>query len=110
MKKQSCVARAIEASNVSSTPPVAETADGVTHETRPTPTEPNGSQGLRSPDTDSGNQPTTQVAGGTNTGEHPERQSAVPGKSTKMLSLQPTRQSDAGSGLHPPGALARTRW
>jgi len=31
------VTRAIEASDVSSTPPIAETADGVTHETRPTP-------------------------------------------------------------------------
>ena len=31
------VTRAIEASDVSSTPPVAETADGVMHETRPTP-------------------------------------------------------------------------
>ena len=36
------VARAIEASNVSSAPLVAETVDGVTHGTRPTPTEPNG--------------------------------------------------------------------
>ena len=33
--------RAIEASVVSSTPSVAETIDGVTHETRSTPTEPN---------------------------------------------------------------------
>ena len=31
------VTRAIEASDVSSTPPVAETTDGVTQETRPTP-------------------------------------------------------------------------
>ena len=31
------VTRAIEASDVSSTPPVAETMDGVTHKTRPTP-------------------------------------------------------------------------
>ena len=53
------VTRAIEASDVSSAPPVVETADGVTHGTRPTPTKPNGAQGLRSPDTDSGNQPTT---------------------------------------------------
>ena len=35
------VTRAIEASNVSSAPPVAETADGVTHKTQLTPTEPN---------------------------------------------------------------------
>jgi len=38
------VTRAIEASDVSSAPPVVETADGATHETRPTPTEPNGAQ------------------------------------------------------------------
>ena len=37
-----CVTRAIEASDVSSAPPVAETVDGVTHETQPTPSEPNG--------------------------------------------------------------------
>ena len=36
------ITRAIEASDVSSTPPVVETVDGVTHETRPTPIEPNG--------------------------------------------------------------------
>ena len=39
--------QAIEASNVSSAPPVVETADGVTHGTRPTPTEPNGPQVAR---------------------------------------------------------------
>ena len=37
-----CVTRAIKASNVSSAPPVVKTMDGVTHGTRPTPTEPNG--------------------------------------------------------------------
>ena len=58
------VTRAIEASNVSSAPPVAETVDRATHGTRPTPTKHNGAQGLRSPDTDSGNQPTAQVVGG----------------------------------------------
>ena len=52
------VTQAIEASNVSSAPPVVETADGVTHETRPTPTKPNRARRLRSPDIDSGNQPT----------------------------------------------------
>ena len=31
------ITRAIEASNISSTPPVPETTDGVMHETRPTP-------------------------------------------------------------------------
>ena len=38
------VTRAIESSDVSSAPLVAETVDGVTHETQPTPTEPNGAQ------------------------------------------------------------------
>ena len=46
--------RAIEASVISSTPPVAEITDGVTHKTQPTPTEPNGAQGLSPPDPDSG--------------------------------------------------------
>ena len=43
------VTRAIEASDVSSTPLVAETTDGVTHETEPTPSKPNGAQALRTP-------------------------------------------------------------
>ena len=41
--------RAIEASVVSSTPLVVETADGVTHKTQPTPTDPNGARGLKLP-------------------------------------------------------------
>ena len=52
------VTRAIEASDISSAPPVAKTMDEVTHRTRPTPTEPNRAQGLRSPDVESENQPT----------------------------------------------------
>ena len=37
-----CVTRAIEASDVSSAPPIAKTTDGVTHEnSKPTPSEPN---------------------------------------------------------------------
>ena len=68
------VTRAIEASDVSSAPPVAEIVDGVTHGTRPTPAKPNRAQGLRSPDADSGKQPTAQVAGETNMGKHPEWQ------------------------------------
>jgi len=64
------VTRAIEASDVSSTPPVAKTADGVTQETRPTPTKPNGARGLEPPDPDSGIRPTAQVMTRTNTGEH----------------------------------------
>ena len=43
------VTRAIKASDVSSAPPVAKTADGVMHETQLTPTEPNGAQGLGTP-------------------------------------------------------------
>ena len=38
--------RAIEESVVSSAPLVVETEDGVTHEARPTPTEPHGARGL----------------------------------------------------------------
>ena len=48
------ITRAIEASDVSSTPPVAETTDGVTHETWLTPTKPHGAQGLKPPDPNSG--------------------------------------------------------
>ena len=46
--------RAIEASVVSSTPPVVKTVDGVTHKTQPTPTKPNRARGLKSPDPNSG--------------------------------------------------------
>jgi hypothetical protein len=42
--------RAIEASVVSSAPPVAETEDGVTLETRPTLIDPLGAWGLELPD------------------------------------------------------------
>ena len=42
------VTRAIEVSDVSLDPPIAETTDGVTHETQLTPIEPNGAQGPRS--------------------------------------------------------------
>ena len=38
--------RAIEASVITSTPPIAEIEDEVTHEIRPTPTEPRGAWGL----------------------------------------------------------------
>ena len=50
--------RAIEASVVRSTPPVAETADGATRKTWSTPTETNGARGLEPPDPNSGIQPT----------------------------------------------------
>ena len=43
------VTRAIEASDVSSAPPVVETTDGVTHKTRPTPTKSNEARGLEHP-------------------------------------------------------------
>ena len=43
------VTRAIEASDVSSAPPVAETADRVTHKTQLIHTKPNGVQGLKTP-------------------------------------------------------------
>ena len=46
--------RAIEASVVSSAPPVMETKDGVTHETWPTAIEPHGAWGLELPDPKSG--------------------------------------------------------
>ena len=46
--------RAIEASVVSSAPTVAKTEDGVTHEIRPTPTEPRGARGLELLDPNSG--------------------------------------------------------
>ena len=42
--------RAIEASVVSLAPPVAKNEDGVTHETWPTPIEPQGAWGLEPPD------------------------------------------------------------
>ena len=46
--------RAIKASVVSTTPPIAETTDGVTHKTQPTPIEPNGARGLKLPYPNSG--------------------------------------------------------
>ena len=46
--------RAIEASVVSSTPPIVETEDVATHKTWPTPTEPNRPRGLEPPDPNSG--------------------------------------------------------
>ena len=46
------VTRAIEASDVSSAPPVAKTADGVTYKnSKPTPSEPNWAQALEMPNT-----------------------------------------------------------
>ena len=46
--------RAIEASVISSAPPIAETKGGVTHEIWPTPTKSNEARGLKTPDPNSG--------------------------------------------------------
>jgi len=43
------VTRAIEASVISSALLIRKSEDGVTHETRSTPTEPHGAQGLKRP-------------------------------------------------------------
>ena len=72
------VTRAIKASDIILAPLVAETMDGVTHSTRPTPTEW-----------------TNHVDHGWDKhGQTPRpvetQESAAPGKSTKILSLQPT--------------------
>ena len=48
-----CDTQAIEASVVSLAPLVAEPEDGVTHETRPTPTEPHEARGHELPDLNS---------------------------------------------------------
>ena len=46
------ITRAIEASDVSSAPPITKTMDGETHEkSKLTPSEPNRAQGLRTPNT-----------------------------------------------------------
>ena len=95
------VTRAIEASNVSSAPPVAKTADRVTHGTRPTPAKPNGARGLRSPDTNSEKQPTAQIVGGTNTGEHPEREYVALGKRVPSCSASNRLSRTQAQGLHP---------
>ena len=86
------VARAIEASNVSSAPPVAETADGVTHKTWPTPTKPNGARGLELPDPNSGTRP-TEVQRLAREGLEAASCQTEPGEKTQMSpsSLRPTR-------------------
>ena len=95
------VTRAIEASDVSSAPPIAETADRVMHGTRPTPTEPKRAQGLRSPDVDLGKSTDCVGRGRDKHGRTPRtvetQESTALEKSTKIFSLQPTHQSDAGS-------------
>ena len=66
------VTRAIEASDVSSAPPIAETTNGVMYETQLTPTEPNRARGLGPTDPNSGIQLTAYIVVGTDTGEHPD--------------------------------------
>ena len=82
--------RAIEASIVSSAPPVAETADGVTHEIQPTPTEPNRARGLEPPDPNSGIQ-LTGVRRPAHEGLEAASRRTKPGEKTQM----------SPSGLHP---------
>ena len=82
------VTRAIEASDVSSTPPVVETMDRVTHETRLTPTKPNGARATRPR---LGNPTYRTGRGWDKHGRTPRlvgtRGSTAPGKSTNVLSL-----------------------
>ena len=75
--------RAIEASVISSTPLVVKTMDGVTHETRPTPTEPNGARGLEPPDPNLGIQP-TEFRRPTREGLEAASRQTEPGEKTKM--------------------------
>ena len=82
------VTRAIKASDVSSAPPVAETVDGVAHETRSTPTEPNGAQGLKPPDLDSRIQP-TEVRRLTHEGLEATSRQIEPGEKTQMSLERP---------------------
>ena len=75
--------RAIEASDISSTPPFVETADEVTHETRPTPTEPNGARGLKLPDPKSGVQ-LTRVRRPVHEGPEAASRRTEPGEKMQM--------------------------
>ena len=73
--------RAIKASVVSSTPPVAETMDGATYKTQPTPTEPNGARGLEPPNPYLGIQP-TKVRSPAHKGLEATSRQAEPGEKT----------------------------
>ena len=86
------ITRAIETSDVSSTPLVAETMDGVTHETRPTPTEPNEARGLEPPDPNSGIQ-LTRVRRLAHEGLEATSHQTEPGEKTQMSpsGLRPIR-------------------
>ena len=75
--------RAIEASAVSSTPLIVETADRVTHKTRPTPTKPNEARGLEPSDPDLGIRP-TDVRRPTREGLEATLRQTEPGEKTQM--------------------------
>ena len=75
--------RSIEASVVSSTPPVAKTTDGVMHEIWPTPTEPNGARGLKPPNPNSGIR-LTKVQRPAREGLEAASRQTEPGEKTQM--------------------------
>ena len=72
-----------------------------------TPTEPNGAQGLRSPDADSGKTTNRANRRRDKHGQTPRtaetQESTAPGKSTKIFSLQLTHQSNVDSRATPTG-------
>ena len=75
--------QAIEASVVNLAPPVAKTKDGVTHETRPTPTEPHGARGLVLPDPNLGIH-LTEVRRPAHEGVEATSHRTEPGEKTQM--------------------------
>ena len=75
--------RAIEASVVSSAPPVAKTVDGVTHEIQPTPTKPNEARGLKPPNPNSGVH-LTEVQRSAHEGFKATSRQTEPGEKTQM--------------------------
>ena len=83
------VTRAIEASDVSSTPLVVETTDGVTHETWPTPIKPHGAWGLELPDPKSGVQ-LTKVRRPAHEGLEASSRQTEPGEKTQMSPVRPS--------------------
>ena len=83
--------QAIEANVVSSIPSIVEIMDGVMHETRPTPTEPNEARGLEPPDPNSGIQ-LTEVRRPTRKGLEATSRRPEPGEKNtdEPSSLRPT--------------------